>query len=337
MGEKQVVDQNYEYEIDLKELIILFWKKKFFITGLALIGAVIAASISLFLLKPVFDTELKIDVNFPDSYMTKYGDYSLPGSSNSQYLKLITSNNVIANTIKDMGYDENVNTIEDVKKRINIGSVDSKSTIENVFDVKVSADNAKESLKFAETLYSNYIEYIDIITRDRAIDYFCNNFNANLKSNEITLESTRAILEENEELLAATPETINQTNLADVGSGTVIENIINPAYTQLQSSVVSSKQSIIQIEETIKNLNNYFQELEGEQKAVDEYYMTGSIDDNASSFINIAKTSIHLLSEPVAPLHKTSPSNFKNTLIGLILGGLLGAGIVFIKKYWQEA
>lgn len=336
MGEKQVAVQN-EYEIDLKELILLFWKKKFFIAGLALAGAVIAAIISLFILKPVFHTELMIDVNVPVTYMTKYGDYTLPNSTNSQYLKLITSNDVIANTIKDMGYDEKLNTVENVKKRINIGNVDSKSTIENVFNVKVAADNAQESLKFAKALYNNYIDYIDVITKERAVDYFYNNFNAKLKSNELMLESTKAILEKNEKLLAETPETIDQARLANVGNGTVIENIINPAYTQLQESIMTNKQSIIQIEEDMKRLNNNLQELDAEKKTIDQYYETGKVDDSKSSFIDIAKNSIYLLSEPVEPLHKTSPSNFKNTLIGLILGGLLGVGAVFIKKYWQEA
>lgn len=337
MDEGQLVNQQYEYEIDLKEFIILFWKKKFFIAGLAVIGAALAAIVSLFFLKPVYNTELKFDVNLPKTYVTKFGEYTLPGSTNSQYLKLIISNDVIANTIKDMGYDENKVTIEDIRKRIQIGNIDSKSSVENVFDVKASADNAEESLRFAETLYSNYMEYIDIITRDRAIDYFRDSFEANLYSNKIALESTKTILKENEALLADTPETINQSSIANAGNGIVIENIINPAYTQLQSSVVNSKQSIIQIENNIENLNNHLNELEKEHNAIDEYYRTGVADDSVKSIINIADTSIYLLSDPVAPLHKTSPSNLKNTLIGLFLGGLLGVGIVFIKKYWQEA
>lgn len=336
MNENKKEIQAYEYEIDLKELLMVLWKNKIKIIGIALIGAILASILSIFVLSPVYDTDLKIDVNMPDTYTTKYGEYKLPVSTNAQYFKLITSNDVIINTLKDMGYKVEKETLKKMKENISVGNIDTLDTKQNVFDVKVSAESAEESLKLAKTLYANYIEYVDMLTRGKVVDYFYDSFNASLKGQQVILESTKNILKKNEETLSKTPQTINQSSLVNSGNNMIIENIINPEYEKLQEKIVENKQLISSTEENIRVYKKNIEELDLEKKVIEKYYETGVTEEQKDKIVNIAETSIYLLSEPVAPLNKTSPNNLLNAIIGLIIGGILATVIVLVKEYWLK-
>ena len=333
MNENQNSIQNYEYEIDLRELFLVLWKKKIMIISFSLVGAILAGLLSIFLITPVYNTDLKIDVNIPETYITKYGEYKLPVSTNAQYMNLIKSNDVILNTMKEMGYKRGIDmSISGLKEKISMVNIDTKSASQNVFDVKVSEKSPEESLKFAKTLYSNYLEYVDMLTRDKAVNYYYDSFSANLKGQQTLLESTKQILQKNEEVLAKTPETINQSSLTKTSNNIVIENIINPAYTKLQESIVENKLLMITTEDRIRVLEQNLEELNKEKKVIAQYYETGNAEGQ-SDIINIAKTNIYLLSTPVAPINKTSPNNALNIIIGLIFGGMLAVGIVMINEY----
>ena len=334
MNENQNNVQSNEIEIDLRELFQTLMKKKVMIISFSLVSAILAGLISVFLITPVYNTDLKIDVNIPETYTTKYGEYKLPVSTNGQYLRLIISNDVILNTMKDMGYERGKDiTISELKGKIALGDIDARNLTQNVFDVKVSEKSPEESLKFAKVLYKNYIEYVDMLTKEKAVSYYYDNFSAGLEGQELILVSTKEILKKNEEILTQTPETINQNELTSTNANVVIENIINPAYTKLQEGIVANKQLIIMTEDNIRAYKEYLKELDIEKKAIEKYYETGIYDVQKSSIMNVAKTNIRLLSEPIAPINKTSPSNALNAIVGLVIGGILAVGIVLVKEY----
>ena len=78
--------QNSKYELDLKELFLALWRHKIFIICTTLITAFITGLISVYLLSPVYHSKLNIIINMPEVYNTKYGDYTLPITSNDQYI-----------------------------------------------------------------------------------------------------------------------------------------------------------------------------------------------------------------------------------------------------------
>lgn len=328
------IQQYDEDEIDIRELFMVLWERKIMIIGIALIVAILVGLFSMFILSPVYDTELKIDLNMPETYNTRYGEYKLPVSTNEQYMNLITSNDIIAATIKGMGYNAQEVTLEDLKEKISVSNSSTASTLRNIFDVTISADDSKESLKLAETLYDNYIKYVNALTNEKALSYYYDYFSASLESQELLLVSTKEILKKNEEVLAKTPQTINQSELTNTSDTVVIENIINPAYTKLEEGIVANQQLIISTEDNIRAYKEYLEEIDLEKKAVARYNETGKADKLKSSLINIADTSIYLASTPVAPTEKTSPSNARNAAIGLAIGGMIGVMIALIKKYW---
>lgn len=340
MIENRQNEQYIESEIDLRDLFMVLWKRKIMIISISLIGAILACLFSMFILSPVYHSNLNIVISMPETYNTRYGEYKLPITSNEQYIDLITSNDVLFKTIKDMGYNADKVTIENLKRRVSIGKAVAKSTddTQNIFEVAVAANDPKEALKLAQTLYNNYLEFADVMTKERAINYYINHFKVDKNSQDILLKSAREILKKNEELLAKTPETINQKDAMSQVTNTkdfvVLENIINPNYTKVENDIIVKKQEINAIEDTIRTDIENLAQLDIEKRAIEKYYETGKESKLDSSLIGVVETSIYLPSPPVAPTHKTSPSNTRNAAIGLILGGMLACGIALIGEYW---
>lgn len=342
MSENRQNAQYNEGEIDLRELFMALWKRKIMIISVALMGAILAGLFSIFVLSPVYDTKLNIVINMPETYNTRYGEYTLPITTNDQYINLITSNNVLINTVKDMGYNAGEVTVEGLKNRISISKVETKAidVEQNSFDVTVSADDPQEALKLAQTLYDNYIEFADVMTKERAIKYYINQFSVDIKTLELSLKTTQELLKKNEKLLTQTPQTINQkaamSQVTDTKDIVVLENIINPNYTKVENDIIVNKQTINSIEEAIRTKNESLSQLDMEKKAIEKYYKTGNEAKLDSGLIGVIETSIYLPSPPVAPTQKTSPSNLMNTAIGLVIGGMLGVMIALVKEYWLK-
>lgn len=339
MDERQYDETFREDEIDLRELFMVIWRKKVTIIAITLIAAILTGLISVFLITPVYHSRLRIIINMPDSYHTKYGDYTLPISSNDQYINLITNNTIIINTIEDMNYNEEI-SIETIRKRITIEQNEQKANVEqNSYFVNVAADNPAEAKKLAQTLFDNYIRFLDILIVEGALDYYTDIFSIALQSNEVSLASNKEILAKNEELLAATPQTINQKEVLQEleGSSTdyiILENIINPNYTKLEADVLANKQSINGIENSMRIHNEYLAEISELRDKLISYKESGDFSSFSSDFVSATKTNLYLASEPVEPSKKTSPSNTRNAVIGALLGGMLAVAAVLIKEYW---
>lgn len=344
MDERHYEEQRTEDEIDLKELFLVIWKKKLFIISITLIAAIISGIISLFILSPVYHSRLNIIINMPEAIHTKYGDYTLPITSNEQYINLITSSDILSRTIEDMAYDTD-SSIEPLRDRITIDIPDAKAnTTQNSFYVRVSADNPAEAKKLAQTLFDNYIDFLDILIADGALDYYTNKYNISISSLEDQLTSNQVILAKNEALLATTPQTINQRDAmqeiqesSNTSEYIVLENIINPNYTKIENDIISNKQSINSIENSIRVYNDYLAELDELKIKMSEYNDKRDYSELDKDFVKITKSNVYLPSDPIEPSRKTSPNNTLNIIIGALLGGMASVFVVLIKEYWFES
>ena len=336
--------QNSEDEISLKELIMALWRHKILIISITLIAAIVTGIFSVFVLSPVYHSRLNIVINMPEIYKTKYGEYTLPLTTNQQYINLITSNKILANTMKDMGYDADGMTIEGLRDRISIEAPKTTANEEqNSFEVKVAADNPEEARKLARTLYDNYIEFLDVMTAEGAIEYYYNDYSVRIRSSLVELETNQRLLEKNEELLAQTPQTINQKEASkeiQSSNGTsdyiILENIINPNYTEIELDIIEIKQSINTIENNISIYETYLEELDMVKVEIAKYYETGEFAELQTNIVSLTNTTMSLPSEPVAPSRKTSPRNAMNVAIGGILGGMVAVLIALVKEFWFE-
>lgn len=328
-------------EINLQELFMALWRQKVLIVVITLIAALFTGLFSVFAIKPVYHSRLNIIINVPESYNTKYGDYLLPLTTNEQYINLITSNDIMKNTIEDMGYSMDEVSIESIRERITIEQTNNKSDNQNSFFVKVSSDNPQEAKKLASVLYDNYIKFLDIMITEGATKYFLNYYSVQLQSLQVEYETNQVLLERNYVLLEETPKTINQKEVMDQLDSSdnhseyiIMGNIINPNYTELELDIIETKQTINSLQNSIYLYNEYINELNSKMSAVREYYETGNYDEFQGEVINIIKSNIYLPSDPITPSRKSSPSISRNVIIGGLLGGVIAVLIALIKEYW---
>jgi capsular polysaccharide biosynthesis protein len=341
MDEQHVVQMDEE-EISLKELFLALWKQKVVIISITLIMALLTGIISVFFIPPAYHSKLNIIIHMPETFHTKYGDYTLPITSNDQYINLITSNDILIQTVDAMGYDTNEVTIEKLRERITIGAIAKTNGMEqNSFDVTVEAGNPLEAQQLAQALFDNYMEFIDVTTVEGALNHFTTQFTTSLKSLQVSLDTTQKLLAKNEELLAETPQTINQKEAmneiesqVDAGEFIVLENVINPNYTKVENDIIGNKQAINSIENSIRVQNEYLVELDSMRDRLSAYYETGDFKGLQSNMVSVTKSNIYLPSAAVVPSRKTSPSNAKNVILGTLLGGMVGVLAAFIKEYW---
>lgn len=339
-------NQNYtnhdtQDEISLQELFMALWRQKVLIIVITLIAGLVTGIVSVFLITPVYHSRLNIIMNMPVTHQTKYGEYTLPISNNEQYINLITSSDILRNTISDMGYNPEEVSIEALRSRITILQADGKNAVQNSFNINVASDNPEDARKLAEVLYSNYIEFIDVMVAEGAVRYFSDYYGIQLNSLKDTLDSDKRLLEKNLELLDNTPMTINQREALDeiISSDNtrdfiVMGNIINPNYTELELDIIEIKQAINTTENTMNQYNTYLEELELKQAEIRSYYETGEFSELSDNIVRITKSNIYLPSEPIVPSNKTSPSNSRNVIIGALLGGIVAVLIALIREYW---
>lgn len=328
-------------EISLRDLFMALLRQKLLIIIITALAALITGLISVFAISPVYHARLNIIMNMPETHQTKYGDYLLPISTNEQYINLIMSNDILSNTMKDMGYDPEMITIESLRDKIMIEQTDTKNAIQNSFTIKVAADNPGEAKQLAKLLYQNYIEFLDVMIAEGATNYFTDYFTVQLKSLQVQLETNQELLGKSIELLDSTPMTINQKEaMEEIASSDntsafiVMENVINPNYVELELDVINFKQAINSIENTMDMYNTYLTELQAKTKEISSYYDTGEFTELKSKIVRITKSNIYLPSEPVAPNRKTSPSNVRNVIIGAMLGAMVSVLIALAKEFW---
>lgn len=334
---------NTEDEIDLRELIVVLWKHKIFILSITVIAALLTGLVSFFVLSPVYESKLNIVINMPETYQTKYGEYTLPITTNQQYLNLITSSDILLQTIEDMDYDKKGMTIEDLRNRISLGNIANSNTEQNSFEVTVRADHPDEARKLASSLYKNYLEFINVTTAEGAIQYYINYYTVQLSSLEDELLTAKVVLENNEALLAETPKTIHQREVIDEIIGQVdsndfiiLDEIINPNYTAIEADIIENRQTIYEIENSISVYKGYLEELAKGKEEIKQYYETGIYENSAGNIFMISETSVYLPAQPITPSRKAGPNNGLNIAIGTILGGMLGIFIILIRWWWQK-
>ncbi len=341
------MEQNQKYEdvikseIDLKTLFFILWRRKLFIICSTCIVAALASIFSLFILSPIYNSKLNIVISMPTILTTRFGDYTLPITTNQQYIELITSNDVLTNTLKDMGYDPTEVTIEVLKSRISLGAINAPNVIQNNFEVTVSADNPKEAKQLADTLFANYVEFLDAMTTERAVLYYYDTFSVQIKTLENTVKSNKELIKKNEEVLKNIPQTINMKDALaaadsqiDITDFIVLEDIINPNYTKVEGDIILLKETINTDENTISDYELYLKELDIEKNVIAKYYESGKEIALESSINDVIHNNIYLSSFTLEPTHKSSPSNVINIAIGAFLGVMIGVLVALIKEYW---
>ncbi|NLJ91098.1 MAG: hypothetical protein GX323_09385 [Clostridiales bacterium] len=321
--------------IEARDLINLLWKYKLILIIIPLIFAIVAAIFNIYFVKPVYKTTFTIYVNIPSAYSTKYGNFTSPINNNIDYINLIKSNEVIEKTIASMGYNTYEVSIESINSRITIGEED---TSQNIFPIIVSGHDPQEIVDLSNKLYNTYIGHVDLIIKDRAINYFYNDFSVKLESDQSKLQSNNDLLRRYEDLIETTPQLIDQEGLlkafSEASNYIVLDDITNPNYIELQNTLIETKKIIETTESNIATYNAYLEELELEKAALEKFYQEGGLGRFESSLLDTSD--VFVLSQAMVPSDKVSPNLAANVVTAGLLGNILSIGLVFFRSYMKR-
>lgn len=177
--------QNYydEYEIDLREYIMLLWDNKFFIVGLTVLAIIIAFLASNFFMAPSYETKARIQLSNYE------GLYSEPDTA----VQLLSSTGLMQNVMSDLGVEMSAANLNSyINSNLTVSQIGDTSII----SITVKNNEPQLTLNIAEGIINNFKSdsnqyFQDKIEKDK--EYI-----ADLKAD---LEDINSSLESNQELI----------------------------------------------------------------------------------------------------------------------------------------
>lgn len=342
-------NRSYEEELSLKELImslIVNWK----IIAICTVSAVLIAAVYLFgFVKPVYESSVSGIINIPETVESKYGTYMFPSTNKMDYLNVVTSHEVLAETIKQLDLES---SIESLRSRIAISSEKDL----NGFAITVKSDTPENAQKLAKTLANVLIEELSLKYKENAIEAFTRDldvsskqFAENLKTDQMILSGLEEELEKVDQvitlkkLITSNPtlaaEIANQrgVDITDLSNEVMFEETINPNYTDLEAIVMQTKTSINTIKASIEKNKQLTEELNIEADAMQYYRVNGDASKLHDATLDILRSKIAINETPSISENAVSPRVVLSLAIAAVTGFMVGVFSAFFKNYWKSA
>jgi len=227
MEREERSDYYDEYEIDLREYIILLWDNKLFIAGFVILAVIAAFLASQFVISPSYETQAKIKLSNYE------GLYSEPDTA----VQLLSSTGLMQKVMSEVGVEMSA---AELNSYINNNLTVSQIGDTSILSLTVKNNDPQLTLNIAEGLIANF--------ENNSNQYFQNiienekNYISNLKAD---LEAVDSDLESNQKLIT---ESRNAGNLETVS-----------LIIQENSSLQNSKRELRkEIEEKESKLLNFY-------------------------------------------------------------------------------
>lgn len=176
-----------EYEIDLREYIMLLWDNKFFIGGLVVLAVIAAFVFSSFVISPQYETKARIQLSNYE------GLYSEPDTA----VQLLSSTGLMKRVMSDLGVEISASKLNSyINNNLNVNQIGDTSIIsiavkneepELTFDITEDIINnfENDSNEYFQNIIENEREYISELKAD------LEDINSDLENNRELIEESR--------------------------------------------------------------------------------------------------------------------------------------------------
>lgn len=176
-----------EYEIDLREYIMLLWDNKFFIGGLVVLAVIAAFVFSSFVISPQYESEARIQLSNYE------GLYSEPNTA----VQLLSSTGLMKTVMSDLGVEMSASQLNSyINNNLNVNQIGDTSIIsiavkneepELTFDITEDIINnfENDSNEYFQNIIENEREYISELKAD------LEDINSDLENNRELIEESR--------------------------------------------------------------------------------------------------------------------------------------------------
>ncbi len=343
------MDNNYEQEISLKELITIVLNGWKLIVLINLIGLVLAVVYSLFIAEEVFETKADVFFDIQEQVITEFGEYKYLSTKANDYFDAFKNQIVIQKTMDDMKINK------DIKKVVNdfsISLADSKDKDMSLIKISYKGSDKNEIPKILDTHLNNYRSFLNYKIKEIAIDRFLLSHNTDLSVNEDSLKIKKIELEKAEELLKSIPRVMplqkaltsdsevsskfanhEDIRVGDLANNMVMEEVLNNDYVSTASRITEIKAQIDTLEIAINHKKEQIEKLTKEKENLEK---AGVFANYSSPSTGILKLSIKQLTSSSIPLNRIAPKRSMIVVIAFILSIMLGTFIVLFRNYWKN-
>lgn len=295
-----------EETIDLRELIEIVWKGKKTIIVSVIAAMLIAGLLSVFVLEKKYESNATVQIT---SNTAAEGIVK-------QYIDSEFTNQVFAERIKSQAFIDQLFNDEVSNRDLNV-TVDAATSM-------ISLTYTSEESKKSSDVLNALIDEQKIAMSNALQNQFT------LLADSYITESKK-LSNEIRDLIKLYNTTVKTNNLPEILilQSMVGNQLIVDLSQEQQESLVNVdgeiQNELVQLQARIESKSVEY------RKVLDQYQ---SVLTNIESFIpdSLIKTII----EPTVPKAPSSPNTVLNIAIGIVIGAMIGLGIVFIRKYWQE-
>lgn len=345
------MENNYQDEISLKELIEELIKERKLIVVITVLATVLAIIMSFFVIKPAYETSTTFVMNIPASSQTKIGVYEYMTTSSADYLPLVKEPRVLNKTIDDLSLNT---TISSLSGSINIVS-DIKNKDKKTLAISVKGSDSELITNIANTHIANYIEFLNNEFKYKAINKFLSNYEVEASLLERDMTTTSKRLEESEKFLSemspvvtlqnaisSNPEVAAKyakdrgINVKDLTKDMLYSEVINPNYSEMETLILEYKKKLSNSKINLDELVGKISELTEEKKAIDLYNRTGDDSKLRENYLDVFENKVQVISPAFVPENPIAPNKTLNVAIGFVLGLMLGIFVALFKSYWKK-
>ncbi|MGM0548659.1 MAG: GumC family protein [Bacillota bacterium] len=230
-----------EYEIDLREYIMLLWDHKFFIGGIVVLAIIISFLYSSFLVEPVYESEA--DILAPNFTLLDQSRIS-----KKEYISFLTSDTVIDNVKNMINQSE---TDEQLTTQNLLDSLDYKLNEEND-QIKFSFqfNNREQTRKILAEWLSSFVNRVHKYIKNRNDSYYTHiedKANNDYNDYKLWLDKKTDFFSENNLTLAAKDLAKKENKIVDL-SAKIID---------LEDKITSSKKELTYIDSRLEKTDLY--------------------------------------------------------------------------------
>lgn len=335
-------------EISLKEIILALiknWLVILICTGGALLIAFVYLSA---IAAPVYESSIDGTISIPKSIENKYGVYNFPSVERMDYIKEVTSDNVLNKTIASLKWGT---TVEDLRSKV---SVIPDVSITR-FSITAKADSPQNAKTLVTKIAEVFLDELRNTYREYAIASFLKDYdNENSKLTEDLKKGKMNLTLCQEDLLKISPVVTLKKLLssdpelaksiayehgllpADLKNDTILlEEFINPNYSEVQKSVWDAEKKVISINVEISRNDSLHTELLAAMEATKKYRESGDSSGLTEKALDVIGSNIQLLDNSSLPASPVLPKKPLTMAIALVFGLMLGVTLALLKYYWN--
>ncbi|OYQ74953.1 LPS O-antigen chain length determinant protein WzzB [Wohlfahrtiimonas chitiniclastica] len=323
-------EQNND-EIDLFELVATLWRGKWLIVGVTFVCTVVAIIFAFIIIKPVYQTEVTIStpltyqIDALNSGLVISSEPSLKPINSTEvynmFLQNLRSTNIQRDFFTHIYLPKQTDAIKVQNTQANFEAFQKNITIKqtdkerNIYSVTFNAIDPELS-------YDALIEYFKL-TNQHAISQILKNRQAELNTVILQTKDTLKTLEN--ELTEQFNNEIARLNVAyQIAKDLKLETTMERPIEAYMQGTIALEKTLKYLEAQKKNFSNNARYRD--MKANLEFYQDAKLP-NASEV-----QLYHIDASPVLPEKPIKPNKTLITIIGFLLGGMLGCMIVLIRQ-----